>query len=26
MVRAPARAWLDFRGIRVLQLEMPPTA
>ena len=26
MVRAPARAWLDFQGIRVLQLEMPPTA
>jgi hypothetical protein len=24
VVRAPGRAWLDFRGIRVLQVELPP--
>lgn len=23
-VRAPGRAWLDLRGIRVLQVELPP--
>ena len=26
LVRAPERAWLDFRGIRALQVEMPPPA
>jgi hypothetical protein len=24
VVRAPGRAWLDFRGIRVLQVGLPP--
>ena len=26
MVRGPTRAWLDLRGMRVLQVELPPTA
>jgi hypothetical protein len=26
MVRAPDRAWLDFRGVQALQIEMPPLA
>ena len=25
MVRAPTRAWLDFQGMRVLQVELPPS-
>ncbi|HEY8201437.1 MAG TPA: DUF6510 family protein [Actinomycetota bacterium] len=25
VVRAPQRAWLDLRGILVLQVELPPT-
>jgi hypothetical protein len=25
MVRAPTRAWLDFRGMQVLQVELPPS-
>ncbi len=24
LVRAPGRAWLDLRGVEVLQLELPP--
>jgi hypothetical protein len=26
IVRAPERAWLDLRGVRVLDVEMPPRA